>query len=93
VISTETKPRLAQKTRLHFDRHTNRHLLLYPEKGLVLNPTATEIVKLCDGARTVSEIVVDLAARYDAAPRDVLEKEVFGFLNTLREKGLLEDPP
>jgi coenzyme PQQ biosynthesis protein PqqD len=90
---TDCRPRLADKARLRFDRHANRHMLLYPEKGLALSATATEIVKLCDGERTVSEIVVELRKTYDSAPAGVLEKEVADFLGALRDRGLLVENP
>ena len=46
MISVDMRPRLAGKARLRFDRKGERYMLLYPEKGLVLNDTATAIVKL-----------------------------------------------
>lgn len=91
MISDDFRPRLAAKARLRYDRHSDRHMLLYPEKGLALNATATEIVKLCDGDRTVREIVIDLSARYEGAKNENLEREVFGFLEALAARGLLEE--
>jgi coenzyme PQQ biosynthesis protein PqqD len=91
MISPDYRPRLAAKARLKYDRHSDRHLLLYPEKGLALNATGTEIVKLCNGEQTVREIVASLSARYDGAPTDNLEQEVFGFLEALQTRGLLEE--
>ena len=40
AITSESRPMLAAKARLRWDRQTSRYLLLYPERGLVLNPTA-----------------------------------------------------
>lgn len=91
MISAGDRPRLAAKARLQYDRHANRHMLLYPEKGLALNATATEIVKLCNGELTVEEMISNLAARYDGSSTETLEKEVFGFLEALRTRGLLDD--
>ena len=93
MISPDFKPRLASKARLRYDRHADRHMLLYPEKGLALNPTATEIVKLITGELTVREIISNLTARYEGAPADKLEQEVYGFLEALRTRGLLEGAP
>ena len=69
MISADSRPRIASKARLRYDRKTERTMLLYPEKGLVLNPTAAEIAKLCTGEHTVAAIVERLAAQYgkDAA--------------------------
>jgi Coenzyme PQQ synthesis protein D (PqqD). len=49
LISTESRPRLASKARLRFDRKSSRYMLLYPERGLVLNPTAADVLQRCDG--------------------------------------------
>ena len=57
AITSETRPTLAAKARLRWDRQTSRYLLLYPERGLVLNPTAADVVQLCTGEHTVGAIV------------------------------------
>jgi len=90
VISADTRPRIASKARLRYDRKTGRTLLLYPEKGLVLNPTAAEIAKLCTGEHSVGAIVARLASQYgkDAAS---IESEVMKFLSALAERSLLEE--
>lgn len=90
MISADTRPRIASKARLRYDRKTGRTMLLYPEKGLVLNPTAAEIAKLCTGEHSVAAIVAQLAARYgkDAA---AIESEVMKFLAALAERSLLEE--
>ncbi|HYH18625.1 MAG TPA: pyrroloquinoline quinone biosynthesis peptide chaperone PqqD [Azospirillum sp.] len=50
------------------------HVLLYPEGVVKLNEAAAEILKTCDGARTVDAVIADLSARFDADVRDdVLE--------------------
>jgi len=88
-MTPDYRPRLADRARLKFDRHENRHLLLYPEKGLKLSPTAAEIVKRCDGSRTVAEIVLELRGLYATAPEGVIENEVSSFLGVLESRGLL----
>ncbi len=49
VISSASRPQLAAKARLRRDRRTDRLMILYPEKGMELSPTAAEIVRLCTG--------------------------------------------
>jgi coenzyme PQQ biosynthesis protein PqqD len=93
MMSPDFRPKLAAKARLRYDRHSDRHMLLYPEKGLALNATGTEIVKLCTGEQTVREIIASLSARYDGAPTEKLEQEVLGFLEALLTRGLLEVTP
>ena len=89
MISTESRPRLASKARLRFDRKSSRYMLLYPERGLVLNPTAADVLQRCDGERTVGDIVGELAQRYgQEAP--AVEREVMAFLQTMADRGLLQ---
>jgi len=90
MISATTRPQLAAKARLRFDRQSSRYMLLYPEKGLELSPTAADIVKLCTGEHTVAAIVTQLAEKYDTAAPDV-EREVLAFLGALADRGLVRD--
>lgn len=89
----EDRPRLAPKVRLRHDAKTDRFLLLYPEKGMQLNPTAADIVQLCTGEHSVAQIVDQLAVKYASQPREVIEREVLSFLSALRERALLRSDP
>jgi coenzyme PQQ biosynthesis protein PqqD len=86
------QPKLAKKARLRFDRHSKKHMLLYPERGLALNESAALIAKLLDGTRTVGQIVHELARDADPALADDIYNDVVGFLEDLSRKGLLECP-
>lgn len=88
MISTESRPRLASKARLRFDRKSSRYMLLYPERGLVLNATGADIAQLCTGEYTVGGIVDQLAGKYAREPADVAQ-EVQTFLARLAERGLI----
>lgn len=89
MISTDSRPRLAEKARLRFDRKAGQYLLLFPEKGLALNPTAAAILKLCTGEHTVGAIVERLLQTYETEPRDVVEWEVLRFLASMADRGLV----
>lgn len=91
MISAGTRPRLASKARLRWDRKAERWMLLYPERGLVLNPTAADVVQLCTGEHTVDAIVERLAEKYTTQPREALEHEIVSFLGRLAERGLVSD--
>jgi coenzyme PQQ biosynthesis protein PqqD len=93
VIAADARPRLAPKARIRFDRQTDRYLLLYPERGLELNPTAADIVRLCTGEHTVKEIVERLAGKYSAQPRTDIEHAMEEFLAVLAERGLVSYEP
>lgn len=79
ALSADSRPQLARKARLRTDRLSGDTLLLYPEHGLVLNPSAASIVRLCDG-RSAG----DIAAELGAPLADVLE-----LLAALSERGLV----
>ena len=83
-------PKLAKKARLKHDRHANKYMIIYPERGLELNDEAAEIAKKCDGTRSIAAITDELAQEYEGAPREEIEKDVVAFVCDLRDKGLLE---
>ncbi|HWG95435.1 MAG TPA: pyrroloquinoline quinone biosynthesis peptide chaperone PqqD [Nitrospira sp.] len=87
---TTVKPRLSFKVRLRFDGRTGRHLLLYPERGLELNDTATVIARLCTGEWTIDEMVDHLTRAYDAVSPTEIRREVCEFLDVLADRGLLQ---
>ena len=81
-----SRPRLARHVRLTFDPARDRHVLLTPEQVTVLNGTGAAILGLCDGRRTVAEIVTELRERYDR----VDEAEVRLFLGQLAARRCVE---
>jgi coenzyme PQQ biosynthesis protein PqqD len=92
MIGPLERPLLARKARLRYDRHSQGYILLYPEKGLALNATAAEVVKLCTGEHDVTRIVALLCERFSASPRERIEHDVLAALQTLAEHGLLQVP-
>ncbi|HEX3627818.1 MAG TPA: pyrroloquinoline quinone biosynthesis peptide chaperone PqqD [Verrucomicrobiae bacterium] len=79
AIADTVRPRLADKARLKWDAVRQKHLLLFPEGVLVLNQTAHAVLELCDGNRSVAEVVTILGERYkndaiDSDVKEILEK-------------------
>jgi pyrroloquinoline quinone biosynthesis protein D len=72
--------------RLAFDQTRQRHVLLTPETVTQLNGTGAAILELCDGERTVAEIMAELRGRYD----HVADDEVRLFLSGLIAKRCVE---
>jgi pyrroloquinoline quinone biosynthesis protein D len=64
TASAADRPRLAPSVRFAFDPARERHVLLTPESVTVLNGTAAAVVGLCDGDRTVADIVAALCGHY-----------------------------
>ncbi|HKH10039.1 MAG TPA: pyrroloquinoline quinone biosynthesis peptide chaperone PqqD [Rubrobacter sp.] len=85
VLSTN-RPHLARLVRLQWDPVRERQVLLAPEGVLVLNETGATILGLCDGERTVVEIVEELRGRYNRVAGD----EVRDFLARLAAKRWVE---
>jgi pyrroloquinoline quinone biosynthesis protein D len=90
ALSPASRPKLASKVRLRWDTREGKYFLLYPERGLLLNATAADIVQLCTGEHTVDGIVDRLAAKYPAQARTEIEREVMALLVQIQSRGLLE---
>jgi pyrroloquinoline quinone biosynthesis protein D len=86
AVASSGRPVLAPHVRLRLDPIRNRHVLLSPETVVVLNRTGADILQLCDGHRTVAQIVAELRGRYHR----VIDDEVRTFLARLAVKRCLE---
>lgn len=62
------------------------YVMLYPEGIVKLNETAGEIIKRCDGQRTVADLVGELQAVYPGDDERVAAG-VYKFLEVFRAKG------
>jgi pyrroloquinoline quinone biosynthesis protein D len=83
-----THPRLVTGARLRYDEVREEHVLLVPEGVVRLNPTAAEVLELCDGERSLEDIVGALSARYDGA--DVRD-DVHELVDAMTQRGLVVD--
>ena len=63
-------------------------MLLVPEGAVRLNPTAAEVLGLCDGDRSLDDIVGLLCERYNGS--DVGD-DVRGLVEAMTQKGLVVD--
>ncbi|HEU4627129.1 MAG TPA: pyrroloquinoline quinone biosynthesis peptide chaperone PqqD [Steroidobacteraceae bacterium] len=87
MIQPTSKPAIGRGFRLQWEPAQNAHVLLYPEGMVKLNGSAGEILKRCDGARTMAEIVADLEAAFAT---EGLEKDVSAFVAFAVERRWLE---
>jgi pyrroloquinoline quinone biosynthesis protein D len=60
------QPRVGAGFRLQWEPAQACHVLLYPEGMVKLNGSAGEIMKRCDGQRSVATIVADLEQAFGA---------------------------
>ena len=89
MIADDARPRLPRGVRLREDKVRERWVLLAPERVVKVNPIAVEILKLCDGSRTLGEIVTGLSERFNADPARV-GTDVRALLASLAEKRMAE---
>jgi coenzyme PQQ biosynthesis protein PqqD len=82
------RPKLAPGVRLHFDTTRKAWVLLSPERVIEAEGPASEILRRCDGTRTVAQIVDELAAVF-AADRAVIAADVTDMMKDLVTKRLI----
>ncbi len=81
-------PSLVTGARLRYDEVREEHLLLVPEGAVRLNPSAAEVLELCDGEHSLEEIVGVLTARYNGSD---VAADVRGLVDAMAQRGLLVD--
>jgi pyrroloquinoline quinone biosynthesis protein D len=64
AISATSRPTIERGFRLQWEAAQNAHVLLYPEGMIKLNGSAGEIMKRCDGTRTIADITADLEQEF-----------------------------
>ena len=74
--------------RLRHDAVRDAWVVLAPERLFLLDEPAVEVLKLVDGARSVSDIVDILAAKFNA-PRETIAADVDAMLQDLVVKGAI----
>ena len=80
--------RFAPHARFRFDEVRQAWVVLAPERLLLPDEQAVEILRLIDGERAVDAIVDELASRFEA-PREVIAGDVLPMLQDLVSKNVL----
>ena len=83
-----SQPRLAPGCR--WSTRDEQPVLLFPEGMVRLQGTARYILELCDGRRTLQEIVATLSQRYVSSSEQKISEDVLSFLEALQEKRLID---
>lgn len=74
--------------KFRFDEVRQAWVVLAPERLMLPDAQAVEILKSIDGTKTVDGIIDELAARY-AAPREIIATDVLALFQDLLDKGVL----
>lgn len=85
-IDRQSVMRLAAAYRLQWEEAQQAYVLLYPEGMVTLNASASEILKRCDGSRTVEEIIGELQTRFPGAE---LASDTMEFIEVAQNEGWL----
>ncbi|SFS71629.1 pyrroloquinoline quinone biosynthesis peptide chaperone PqqD [Saccharopolyspora flava] len=83
-MEPESRPRLVTKAMLKHDKVRDADLLLLPERVVELNASSSAILRLCDGDRTVREIVEVLEEQFGTTG---ITDDVLTFLRDARDQG------
>jgi pyrroloquinoline quinone biosynthesis protein D len=90
TVSEASRPILPRHAKLKFDATRQVWVLLAPERVLAPDEIAVEVLQLCDGIRSVTEMADQLAVKY-AAPREAIATDVIAMLQDLADKGFLTE--
>jgi pyrroloquinoline quinone biosynthesis protein D len=83
-------PRLSSNARLRWDHRGECFMLLYPERGLLLNDAAYVALSLCNGRRRTHDVALILARRFELDDIDAVLSHLNAFLARLDRLGVIE---
>src|SRR6202051_683579 len=89
-VSEGSRPVLPRHTRLKFDETRQVWGILAPERVLAPDEIAVEVLQLCDGVRSVGQIIDQLAEKY-TADRGAIAIDAGTMLQDLADKGFLTE--
>src|SRR6476469_4592511 len=89
-VNEASRPVLPRHAKLKFDETRQRWVILAPERVLAPDETAVEVLQLCDGARSVDQMIDQLAQKY-TADRSAIATDVIAMLQDLADKGFLTE--
>ena len=87
-VSATSVLRLAPHIVFRFDDTRQRWIMMAPERLMLPDEQAVEILQLVDGKTGVGAIIDALATRYTQAPRELIATDM---LQDLADKGCLAD--
>ncbi len=81
-------PRFATGVRFEFNQARNAWVVLAPERLFVPDEMAVEVLKLIDGQRSLTAVIDQLTAMFNA-PREQIANDVVDLLQGLSDKGVI----
>ncbi len=90
MVDAASVLKLAPHIVFRFDETRQRWIMMAPERLMLPDEQAVEILKLVDGQASVDGIVDALATKFNA-PREEIADDVTEMLQDLADKGCLAD--
>ncbi|WP_127529259.1 pyrroloquinoline quinone biosynthesis peptide chaperone PqqD [Paenibacillus kobensis] len=87
ILEMSDRPKLRSPGRMKYDKARQLELLLLPERVVELNEAAGVILRLCDGQRTIAQMIAELEAKY---VQTGLGDDIVEFIASAAERGWLE---
>jgi pyrroloquinoline quinone biosynthesis protein D len=90
TANSDARPAIRAGFRLQWEPVQNAYVMLYPEGMITLNTSAAEILRRCDGSRTVDQIIAELETAFQ---RTELKNDVVSFLEGAARQGWVQMVP
>ena len=88
MLTPGSVPGLKPHVRLQYDPVRGAWAVLSPEKVFWPDEVSLDILRLCDGKHSVSEILEELAVQYEAPPAEIAA-DVEAFLQEWSDRSLV----
>ncbi len=89
IATAASKPHFPKHARLQFDALRKSFAVLAPERIYWPDDVAVDILKLCDGNRSIAAIAEQLAGEYEA-PQETIEADILEFVQSWTDIRLLK---
>jgi pyrroloquinoline quinone biosynthesis protein D len=89
VVDGGSRPSMPVYIKLRHDAGRGKWLILAPERIFEPDDIAVEVLKLCDGEKSVADIAETLAKEYNAPTEEVLN-DIIAMLQDLTDKGVVK---
>jgi pyrroloquinoline quinone biosynthesis protein D len=86
--SDSSQPRFASGCR--WGNQGEERVVLFPEGMIRVQGTGQSILELCDGQRTVQEMVSELLQKFNGADPIKIREDVGSFLEALQQKRIVD---
>lgn len=87
MINPDQPLKFSPLHRMQWEEAQQKNVILYPEGMVELNQSSAEILKCCDGTRTLSQIVSELEQKF--ATKD-LTHDITAFLEVALTNGWIK---